>query len=421
MNQSAIVLVLAALAAPPSLAAQEAPGITLEEALRLFAVNNLDLRMARARAVEAAGLARQAAAFPNPTVAVTHEPLSVARRSYQESYLNVSQRVEVPGKRGARADAADHARTAAIAQLQADSTRLAFEVKRAFVEAALAAERAGVTERVTEVFRVASTSASTRHREGDVSLYDLRRIGLERARYENLEADAALSTGVAERALALLVAPEQDAPRLVPEALPARFPLTVEPRVLAGATAERRSELVAARAELEAARAEARFARADRLPDLTAVGGYKRQSDGLHGAFLGLSISLPLFDRNGGAVAAADARVRAAEERLALTRRQLDNDLLRTADAYRSLLLRANLLLADVDEEASDVLAIARVAYDAGEMELVELLDAAEALWDARLAEARLRAELRIAYYDLERALGGFDAVAPARATEEGP
>ena len=201
MNQSAIVLVLAALAAPPSLAAQEAPGITLEEALRLFAVNNLDLRMARARAVEAAGLARQAAAFPNPTVAVTHEPLSVARRSYQESYLNVSQRVEVPGKRGARADAADHARTAAIAQLQADSTRLAFEVKRAFVEAALAAERAGVTERVTEVFRVASTSASTRHREGDVSLYDLRRIGLERARYENLEADAALSTGVAERAL----------------------------------------------------------------------------------------------------------------------------------------------------------------------------------------------------------------------------
>ena len=49
------------------------------------------------------------------------------------------------------------------------------------------------------------------------------------------------------------------------------------------------------------------------------------------------------------------------------------------------------------------------MAYEEGEMELIELLDAAEALRAARLAETRLRADLWISYYDLERAVGGFD------------
>jgi outer membrane protein TolC len=42
-------------------------------------------------------------------------------------------------------------------------------------------------------------------------------------------------------------------------------------------------------------------------------------------------------------------------------------------------------------------------------MELIDLLDAAEALSDAQIAETRLRADLWTSYYDLERAVGGFD------------
>ena len=60
---------------------------------------------------------------------------------------------------------------------------------------------------------------------------------------------------------------------------------------------------------------------------------------------------------------------------------------------------------------------IAQVAYDAGEMTLLELLDAARALQDAHSAEAKLRSDLWIAYYDLERAMGGFDAGAEPETT----
>ena len=71
-------------------------------------------------------------------------------------------------------------------------------------------------------------------------------------------------------------------------------------------------------------------------------------------------------------------------------------------------------------DEDPDLLQIAQVAYDAGEMDLVQLLDAAEALWDARTAQARLKADLWTAYYDLERAAGGFDSASGPRTTSTG-
>lgn len=416
MNHTLIVLSLGlAGACAPPLLAQESR-VTLDQALSLFATDNLDLRMARARAAEAAGLATQAAAFPNPEITATHEPLSGAARTSSESYLNLSQRLELPGKRGARSEAGARMRDAALARLRADSVRLAFDVKRAYVQAAFGGDLVAVTERVATVFREASAAAAARFEEGDVSRYDVRRIAVERARYENLTAEAALDAVEGQRALAQLVSPEGNSRALATDPLPQSLPPEVPARLLVAASAVLRAELAAARADVDAAGAQLRLVRAERLPDVTATGGYKRQSDGLDGTFFGLSVPLPLFDRNRGAVEAGDARLRGAQERLALTRRQLDDDLRRAADAYASLRVRAELLIGAAIGEADDLLGVARMAYDAGEMELVELLDAAEALHQARTAEARLRADLWIAYYDLERALGGFpigDTAAP--------
>jgi len=393
---------------------ESVPSIGLDEALDRFAAENLELRVARARADQAAGLARQAGAFPNPSLNATHEPLSGDAGSYSETYLTASQRVEVSGSRGARADAGAGRSRAAAAVLRADSLRIAFEVKRIFVETLRAQERRALTQRITEVFRNAERSATERYDDGDVSLYAMRRIRVERARYETLLADAGLQVGAAQRALALMVEPSGDAARLAADPLPAPLPPDVDPGTLGARSLEARPELVAARAEVDAETAQARLMRAERIPDVTATAGYKRQADGLRGAFLGLSVPVPLFDRGGGAVDAADAGLRVAEDRLALTRRQLQNDLLRAGEAYRTLRGRAELFAEPETGGAGDLLDIALVAYGEGEMELVELLDAADALRQARTSEADLRASLWIAYFDLERALGGF-AAAPAQ------
>jgi cobalt-zinc-cadmium efflux system outer membrane protein len=133
------------------------------------------------------------------------------------------------------------------------------------------------------------------------------------------------------------------------------------------------------------------------------------------GAFLGLSLPLPLWDRRGGVVDAAEARVTAAESRLALTRRRVENDVRRALETYESLSQRAERLSGTATDEAADLLEIARVAYAEGEMELIELLDAAEALWEVQNAESRLIADLWTGYYDVERAFGGFGEVTDAR------
>ncbi|CAN5690362.1 TolC family protein [soil metagenome] len=382
--------------------------VTLGEAVQLFARYNADLHVARADAAEAAALARQAAAYPNPEASVTHEPLSGDGRSYSESYVTVSQRLQWPGTRSAQQNAADRIAAAAAARLTADSTRLAFQVREAWIHASQAERSSSLLERVTDVFRNAERSADERLREGDISAYDRRRIAIERLRYESALADARLTASTARRTLALLVLPDSDELEVGPAGTLGAAPARPDPERLTSDALARRREIAAAAAALAAARADARAGRSGRVPDITATGGYKRQSDGMAGAFLGLSIPLPLWDRRAGAVAAADARVAAAEARLTQAERQVRNDVARSLLAYEAAVARIA-MLADPQADAADLLTTAQIAYEAGEMDLLQLLDAAGALRDSEALEARLRADLWISWFDLERAVGGFD------------
>ncbi|CAN5651628.1 hypothetical protein BH23GEM10_BH23GEM10_17130 [soil metagenome] len=374
----------------------------------MFAQNNLELRVARAAAMEASALARQAAAYANPTLGLSHEPLSDGELGYSESYFNLSQRLEWPATRTARTAAATRLADAARARLAADSARLAWQVKQTYVETARTEQVAALLARVTTVFRNAEQSAATRLEEGDISTYERRRIGVERVRYEAALAEAELEVSAMRRTLASLIAPETDRPALTPADSFDTPPPIVEPAGLLAASLARRSEIVAAQADVDAAHADATLSRRERVPAVTATGGYKRQSDGLTGAFLGLSIPLPFRDRRGGAIDAADARVNAAAARFALVQRQVRNDVNRALEAYESYRRRAALLASSMSAETADLLTIAQVSYEAGEMDLIELLDAADALREAQALEARFRAGFWTSYFDLERAVGGF-------------
>lgn len=387
--------------------AQEVRRVTLEEALELFARDNLELRIARAEADAAIGEARQSTAYPNLTVTGTHEPLSDGDRSYSESYLNLSQRFVWPGAQSAARTASGYTVDAARGRFAADSARLALDVKRAFIDAAQAERAEEVLARVTLVFREGDGSAKERYAEGDISLYDRQRIHVERIRYETRLADAALEAAAARRRLASLLIPTQDV-ALAPAGLPTGLPPIVEPAELAETAPARRRDLAAAAASLEAARSVASAARRSRIPDLVATGGYKTQSDGLSGVFLGVSIALPIWDRGSAAVQAAEAEAAAAQARLALTRRQVERDVSDAIQAYGSVVRRVELFGEPSGDDEPDLLDIASTAYREGEMELIELLDAAEALLEADLARIRLRADLWIRYYELERAGGGF-------------
>jgi cobalt-zinc-cadmium efflux system outer membrane protein len=157
---------------------------------------------------------------------------------------------------------------------------------------------------------------------------------------------------------------------------------------------------------VEAQEAARRAARREAWPDPSVTAGYKRQSNGAEGAFLGVGIPLPFFDRNRGAAEAASARLQAAKTQQVLARREIRNEVRRAYAAYTSARRQSQLLEGDLLRDSGDLLRIAQTSYDEGEMSLVELLDAADAYRDARLRSVDLHAELWVRYFRVLRAMG---------------
>lgn len=407
IRQAVGLLVGSLLLIVPARAQEVTREVTLEEALDLFAQHNLALRVVRAGADAQAGLVRQAAAYPNPTATLTHEPLFNDGDTYSETYVNLGQRIEWPGLRRARIDAAQRLTSAARARVRADSLRLAFEVVRTYIDAASEDERRGVLQEVTDVIRQAEASWTSQHAEGEVSGYDLRRIRVERARYENALALADLDSQATRRRLALLVFPEGDATALVPADRLDGTPAALALDDLLTRAQTGRAEVAAARSEAEASQAALLYARLERRPEPTFTAGFKRQSDGFQGAYLGATLGLPLFNRNAGQIEAETARLHAAETRQILALRQVENEVRQSYATYASLRDRTALIQEGLLAETGDLLQIALTSYGEGEMTLVELLDAASAFRDARLTSLDLRAAFFASYYDVLRAAGG--------------
>lgn len=412
---------LALAATPAALAAQEptratepAPArrISLEEALRRLGAGNLELRMAREEAAVAEARVVGAGLLTNPGLIATREQLSGDPDGYHETVVSVGQTLEVGGQRGARRQAARQVAETATARLDSEHLRLAYDVHRVYVSAAVAEANLTALGEATEVFRRVEESGRARFAEGDISRYDRNRLQIERARYETLLARTRLELDEAARELALLVAPDSIAgPAIL---LPAQ-PLTdldavdraLELDAALGAAANR-ADVRAAAAQVEAARSALSLARRERIPDVTLSAGYKEQAGGLSGAVLGVSFPLPLWNRNQGVIAEAEADLRAAEARrdLALARARVE--IRRAWDTRRSLEERMRTLGETLLPESAGLLETARVAYAEGEMSLIELLDAADAYRSARESVNQLLGDYLTSIYDLRRATGSL-------------
>ena len=378
--------------------------VSLHEALRLFQKNNLSLRRAQSEARVLRGTARQAKAYPNPVLQATYEPVWRDGTRQSETYLNLNQQLEWSG-RSARIAAAQKRAAAARARAATDSARLALQVTQAYVKAATAETRLRRLRQVTRVFRRADSSMAEREMGGDASGYAVRRVRLERARYEQRLAAARLDVESTRRQLALLILPSS-APAVAAASLPTSVPPPVSERKALRTAQRQRPELRRRRSEIDAQKAARRAARRAVWPDPSVTAGYKRQSDGFEGVFLGVGVPLPLFDRNRGAAEAESARLETARTQKTLARREIRTEVRRAHDAYASARRQFQLVGGDLLTGGDDLLRIAQTSYDEGEMSLVELLDAASAYRDARLKTIDLRKALWARYFTLLRAMG---------------
>ena len=151
------------------------------------------------------------------------------------------------------------------------------------------------------------------------------------------------------------------------------------------------------------------------VPDLTVSAGVRRlQGDGATAVVAGVSVPLPLFNRNRGATDAARAELAANEARLRQAEFDASADLRAAQSQARNAATRAEAAAAG-EAAAAEGYRLARLGYEAGRLPLLELSSARRALAAARVRtlDARL-ARVRAAHFR-NAAEGGRSGVRAVR------
>lgn len=411
----AACVVLAVVPSAQAALQEEAPQrLTLDEAKERARAASPLLDAAREAVAAARGEERQAGAFPNPALVYTHEETSRSGDTSREDIALVQQRLEIAGQRGLREDAAQLRREAAEAQLAAAERKLDFEVSRAYARAVASERKAAHAREAADAFARAREISAQRRQRGDVSGYEDRRTALEAARYAALRAEAERERRTARAELASLLAASPEAAPVLEVPLADALDLAPSPSALAPlrATAlEQHPAIRAAELARRAEDAEARLARRERVPDPTVGLGYKREEmAGVSGSWDGfaaqVSVPLPVWDRGGGAVAAAEAKARGGAAELRRVRRRVALEVERAWSDLRAASTQLEAIRPQLGAEAEAALTAARTAYREGEIALVEWLDAVRAYYEVESTYADLMADHFIRRAALERAVG---------------
>jgi len=160
-------------------------------------------------------------------------------------------------------------------------------------------------------------------------------------------------------------------------------------------------------AKLTHASAALELADAQRFPDIEVEGGVQRFNESEdHAFFFGITIPLPLFDRNQGAIAEAVALKRKTQYEMH-TEWQVLEDELQTAWRKRVSAMQAlQSFEEEVLPEAQQAYEALSKAYRAGEMDILALLDAQRTWVEARMARLDLLHDIESKAIEINRLVG---------------
>lgn len=363
--------------------------ITLETAIERAIASQPRLAAAAARVDAAEARARQANVGPNPQVSLEVEDFAGSGPfrglDSTQTTLALSQQLEIGGQRSARRSVAASERDVVALALLRERIDLVRDVELAFAELAAATDQATLArDNAVQASSLANTARILVEAGRDPPLRQLRaQAALAEARATEVETFSLMLA--ARRNLAVLVG--SDDPELT---------------VAAGAPQPRRStndtafigiDERLAEAERRVAAARVALAQSAATPEVTVSGGLRRFNDGRDTAFVaGVSLPIPIRDRNRGGIEAARADETAAEYHAERVRAEARRDRAQALMLVEAAETRLAALEGPGLAQAEEAVRLAQVGYNAGRFSLLELLDVQGALTTARrsIIEARL-------------------------------
>lgn len=363
---------------------QAAEDLTLSQALSKALQHNPTLQSAELQAEAARGRQQQAAALPNPEVGVLLEDFSGdtgVNAGSATTTMELSQRLELGGKRSSRV---------AIARADTREAELATQVRRlkvigdtriAFHALQIALERRRLAQEAETLARQVDQAVLARIDAGKVSPIEGARTKVALNAAERWSRQAERDVGLARIRLSVLWGGEPVTGSIAP--------LAELPPTLAQPPEDMSHSLEVSQLALEVERAQAgvQASRAGVVPDVTLHVGTKREAVTQSQSLLaGVSLPLPLFNRNQGERHAAYAELNAAEANLAAGKLQVEAEIASQRQQLEAAFAEAKALQGGVLSTAERAFSATQEGYRAGKFGLLELLDTQRALIDARNA-----------------------------------
>jgi cobalt-zinc-cadmium efflux system outer membrane protein len=379
-----------------------------------LAAARLDITRARARL-------RQAGLRPNPTLDFEQTTGSLTGSAGEsETSIGVALPLELGGKRRRRIELAQVELEVAEAEVADRERRLTGDVLAVYAEALSALRELEITEGLTDLDLKTVVVVQARVNEGETPPLEL---NLLRAEVERLRSRRALVEGRLQASLLRLKSlagiPPGEPLRLredLTRPVLAKPPALVESAI--ALALRTRPDIRLARLTEEAAQAGLRLARAEAAPDVTAFTKYTISrgvfddtpvgvlSDKDRLLTFGVSIGIPVFNKNQGAKAEAATIISQARTRREyleqVVRSEVQSAYVRYEAARKALFMFEQGVIARSNEN----IRVIRAAYELGEFRVTDLINEQRRLVDSERDFTEVLAEQYRALADLQSAIG---------------
>ena len=405
----AVLLLSLAIAASALPAMAQAAPLTLERALQSAFAHNPNLAAAQWEIGVAEGDRQQAGLIPNPQVSWEAED---TRRRSRTTTLMLSQPLELGGKRGARIEVAERAQDAASIELERRRNELRADVFQAFYNSTIAQQRLLLTEQSLQLAERGLRVAQGRINAGKAAPVEamraqvqLSQVRLELRRAERDQATAyqqlAQVTGAPQATFTRAEEPTSALPAIASsQILLDRLPDTAELRL--------------ARLQINQKEASLGLEKALRIPDLTvSIGSQYSETDRERVNLLGVSMPIPLFNRNQGNVLAAARRTDQARDLRNASELRLRSEVQSGLEQWATANTEVNAFNQVILPAAQSAVDTATRGFEMGKFNFLDVLDAQRTLFEARSQYLQAVADSTDAWVRIERIYGDTRALLP--------
>lgn len=387
--------------------------LTVERAVKTALETNPDLLAARQELEVARGRKVKAFLFNqfNPSVKGRvwnrHNPGS---GNETDSQVMLQQEVEVAGQRGLRREEAIRNVNRVEAQVKNRERLITGQVKRAFFHA-LALQKCLELRKAIEELNLRIRDASkARFKAGVAPIMDsnLAEIRYGQSRKETFVAAAAFQNALVD--LRRILGWEADRSigldgqlRNVPQGV---LVADLLHRALA-----QRPDLIAAKREVVRVETAMDLTRRLVVPNPTFQGFYQTETEGPAGASKmiggGISIPLPLFDRNQGELVTQGGELNRGRHQIVAVTRNIEREVETAFQAYEAARQSVEVFEAEVLDRIEENFRFIEIAYQEGKIGLLQLIVVQDDLINAQLSYVDSLGQFRTAEANLEQAVGG--------------